>query len=190
MRVFFFKQKTAYELLISDWSSDVCSSDLRSGHKRVHAKAVLAIVCRRHAGQPDHRMLRADIFAVHRHADRASDGCGVDDRSLRPALDHRKDLVLHAQERAGYIDIHSLPTPSERHFGKRQSGLRDRRIVERPVKPAERRQSLPDKCLHVLFLCDVAPEKSEEHTSELQSLMRISSAVFCLKKNKKYHITQ
>src|SRR3546814_9984649 len=26
--VFFFKQKTAYELRISDWSSDVCSSDL------------------------------------------------------------------------------------------------------------------------------------------------------------------
>src|SRR3546814_2467511 len=75
----------------------------------------------------------------------------------------------------------------------------DRRIVERAVKPAERRQSLRDKCLHVLFLCDVAPEigghrrsgdqqpggdlvRSEEHTSELQSLMRISYAVFCLKK--------
>src|SRR3546814_5146675 len=28
MVVFFFKQKTAYELRISDWSSDVCSSDL------------------------------------------------------------------------------------------------------------------------------------------------------------------
>src|SRR3546814_5345180 len=27
--VFFFKQKTAYEVRISDWSSDVCSSDLR-----------------------------------------------------------------------------------------------------------------------------------------------------------------
>src|SRR3546814_5039171 len=26
--MFFFKQKTAYEMLISDWSSDVCSSDL------------------------------------------------------------------------------------------------------------------------------------------------------------------
>src|SRR3546814_10148671 len=26
---FFFKRKTAYEMLISDWSSDVCSSDLR-----------------------------------------------------------------------------------------------------------------------------------------------------------------
>src|SRR3546814_8137256 len=28
MFVFFFKQKTAYEMRISDWSSDVCSSDL------------------------------------------------------------------------------------------------------------------------------------------------------------------
>src|SRR3546814_9430873 len=28
--VFFFKQKTAYEMRISDWSSDVCSSDLEA----------------------------------------------------------------------------------------------------------------------------------------------------------------
>src|SRR3546814_10348101 len=28
--IFFFKQKTAYEMRISDWSSDVCSSDLMS----------------------------------------------------------------------------------------------------------------------------------------------------------------
>src|SRR3546814_10578941 len=28
---FFFKQKTAYEMRISDWSSDVCSSDLSAG---------------------------------------------------------------------------------------------------------------------------------------------------------------
>src|SRR3546814_15368232 len=31
---FFFKQKTAYEMRISDWSSDVCSSDLRSRSRR------------------------------------------------------------------------------------------------------------------------------------------------------------
>src|SRR3546814_4296261 len=31
--VFFFKQKTAYDMRISDWSSDVCSSDLRE-HQR------------------------------------------------------------------------------------------------------------------------------------------------------------
>src|SRR3546814_1025770 len=29
--LFFFKQKTAYEMRISDWSSDVCSSDLTKG---------------------------------------------------------------------------------------------------------------------------------------------------------------
>src|SRR3546814_18781754 len=30
MIIFFFKQKTAYEMRISDWSSDVCSSDLKN----------------------------------------------------------------------------------------------------------------------------------------------------------------
>src|SRR3546814_15762567 len=32
---FFFKQKTAYEMRISDWSSDVCSSDLRAGEGKM-----------------------------------------------------------------------------------------------------------------------------------------------------------
>src|SRR3546814_6101034 len=41
---FFFKQKTAYEMRISDWSSDVCSSDLGGcadqplGFERLHAR--------------------------------------------------------------------------------------------------------------------------------------------------------
>src|SRR3546814_17561010 len=33
MFFFFFKQKTAYEMRISDWSSDVCSSDLRGARR-------------------------------------------------------------------------------------------------------------------------------------------------------------
>src|SRR3546814_7697231 len=33
---FFFKQKTAYEMRISDWSSDVCSSDLAHHGARLH----------------------------------------------------------------------------------------------------------------------------------------------------------
>src|SRR3546814_8155961 len=37
---------------------------------------------------------------------------------------------------------------------------------------------------------DRSATRSEEHTSELQSLMRISYAVFCLKKKKKTQITQ
>src|SRR3546814_4015717 len=44
LHFFFFKQKTAYELRISDWSSDVCSSDLfarnRDGNSQSDAKAV------------------------------------------------------------------------------------------------------------------------------------------------------
>src|SRR3546814_10028045 len=46
---FFFKQKTAYEMRISDWSSDVCSSDLRRrqrarGHDVLDADAGAAAV--------------------------------------------------------------------------------------------------------------------------------------------------
>src|SRR3546814_6941294 len=38
---FFFKQKTAYELRISDWSSDVCSSDLVRGWLSTQAMVLL-----------------------------------------------------------------------------------------------------------------------------------------------------
>src|SRR3546814_4366099 len=38
---FFFKQKTAYEMRISDWSSDVCSSDLQVVHAQGEAELVL-----------------------------------------------------------------------------------------------------------------------------------------------------
>src|SRR3546814_5278922 len=42
-------------------------------------------------------------------------------------------------------------------------------------------------CEHCLFFCGAM--RSEEHTSELQSLMRISYAVFCLKKKNKHKST-
>src|SRR3546814_4520771 len=41
-----------------------------------------------------------------------------------------------------------------------------------------------------LFMVDIVRNRSEEHTSELQSLMRISYAVFCLKKKKHTHMTR
>src|SRR3546814_7706188 len=53
---FFFKQKTAYEMRISDWSSDVCSSDLLDLRARVDERGAVgeAGVAHRHvpAGQP------------------------------------------------------------------------------------------------------------------------------------------
>src|SRR3546814_2241113 len=41
--VFFFKQKTAYEMRISDWSSDVCSSDLQKRDRFVMIRHLHAI---------------------------------------------------------------------------------------------------------------------------------------------------
>src|SRR3546814_3996312 len=42
IRFFFFKQKTAYEMRISDWSSDVCSSDLK--HQRAYVDRLNELV--------------------------------------------------------------------------------------------------------------------------------------------------
>src|SRR3546814_4885553 len=43
---FFFKQKTAYEMRISDWSSDVCSSDLFAANIQ-HLRQILAMQAQR-----------------------------------------------------------------------------------------------------------------------------------------------
>src|SRR3546814_9298329 len=48
---------------------------------------------------------------------------------------------------------------------------------------ASRRHPRGDRAVHRLRIL-----RSEEHTSELQSLMRISYAVFCMKKKKKYYV--
>src|SRR3546814_7856696 len=74
---------------------------------------------------------------------------------------------------------------------------RDRRVV-RPAREAEREVAglaglgdgerylvLEREARRQIELPAVPIERSEEHTSELQSLMRISYAVFCLKKKKK-----
>src|SRR3546814_9312720 len=53
--VFFYKQKTAYEMRISDWSSDVCSSDLDLLFHRVQR------IQRSHRFLEDHR----DLVATH-----------------------------------------------------------------------------------------------------------------------------
>src|SRR3546814_8408002 len=50
-------------------------------------------------------------------------------------------------------------------------------LVEKHVGRAQSRKSL-----HIMIIDDALSGRSEEHTSELQSLMRISYAVFCLKK--------
>src|SRR3546814_8679974 len=132
VRVFFFKQKTAYEMRISDWSSDVCSSDLNAP-----AGNIADDVRRR----------------CHRCAGRANPGDGRRSRPGRASRGHGRPNV----------DYPALSEPDrqcpEVHRQGSQAGY-----------PPDRSS---------------ARRRSAEHTSELQSLMRISYAVFCLKKNKK-----
>src|SRR3546814_8788931 len=78
-------------------------------------------------------------------------------------------------KRGDTIDFYLSPTRSakaaKRYLGK---ALRDLKNWEKPAT----------------HNTDKAPSRSEEHTSELQSLMRISYAVFCLKKKKQQHNIQ
>src|SRR3546814_2895548 len=120
--MFFFKQKTAYDMRISDWSSDVCSSDLRYNFSDVDVQSEI--------------------------------------RDFQPEM--LKKL---------------LPMKTGDWY--------DAKLVEDTV------ESLSETAgLFGYAFADINPEfrrnpedrRSEEHTSELQSLMRISYAVFCLKK--------
>src|SRR3546814_4030408 len=124
---FFFKQKTAYEMRISDWSSDVCSSDLRI------------------KGTAGHVQDRRDAFDI------AATG----------KIKRRIDLTFAGEA-----------NPPFRQFkgtARKTIGAAHQAYIG-AARSASHRSG-----------------RSEEHTSELQSLMRISYAVFCLKtKNTKH----
>src|SRR3546814_4248761 len=113
--VFCFKQKTAYEMRISDWSSDVCSSDLATAIAEIMPAGLDRIFFTNSGSESVDTALKIAL-AYHR------------------ARGEGQRTRLIGRER-GYHGV---------GFG------------------------------------------SEEHTSELQSLMRISYAVFCLKKKIKY----
>src|SRR3546814_6335025 len=59
-----------------------------------------------------------------------------------------------------------------------------------PLSPSINTINVLDSCPVRSSSSSRRPNRSEEHTSELQSLMRISYAVFCLKKKKKKNKTQ
>src|SRR3546814_10963867 len=76
--VFFFKQQTAYEMRIRDWSSDVCSSDLTGDHQMAEPgrQAVAGIVLHRAlfgGGAKRFRNALGSVIVVGRkgHADMA-----------------------------------------------------------------------------------------------------------------------
>src|SRR3546814_2298569 len=119
---------------ISDWSSDVCSSDLILFAQAVHMDAVDAL-----------HMLGEQL--ADRKAKAAAWGGGVVFGDLALAV-HRIDAQPDVER----------PAPRAK-------------LIEERAKARDLSRRVEDQMV-----------RSEEHTSELQSLMRNSYAVFCLQK--------
>src|SRR3546814_17299278 len=62
---FFFKQKTAYEMRISDWSSDVCSSDLIAGVEQDQVGGIVDARGRRQGRGPGQATVTAGEIGQH-----------------------------------------------------------------------------------------------------------------------------
>src|SRR3546814_2855961 len=130
---FFFKQKTAYEMRISDWSSDVCSSDLLAPQDEEYRRLSEAYL--KYQSQASHETLET--------------------------------IPAGALIKQGNVDFR-VPSIAERLRGEGYlTSYQDITADRYTLEMAE------------------AVRRSEEHTSELQSLMRISYAVFCLKQKNK-----
>src|SRR3546814_9932150 len=126
---------------ISDWSSDVCPSDLEFGRERIADRAA--------GGQSDH------VAAVeHRQRDGIADVGELAFPEQQHELAHVQQAPLHARV-PGWI-------------------VGDGDVAGALVERLE--QLVVVQSLHV------EGDRSEEHTSELQSLMRTTYAVFCLTK--------
>src|SRR3546814_1326057 len=103
---FFFKQKTAYEMRISDWSSDVCSSDLFFGWAGVEeaegAAAVLPAFQRgRVAGLRVPDMLGQLAAGLGRHVDTLEAGAAGRRPAWRAASDRRDIPVATLSQHRG-----------------------------------------------------------------------------------------
>src|SRR3546814_943419 len=109
-----------------------------------------------------------------RISDWSSDVCPSYLHVSRVARKHRRDFVCHRLRRIG----------TSGDDGKR-SAIGNRTKMAR----ADIRLLISEKTARACMRESRRTVRSEEHTSELQSLMRISYAVFCLKKKKhKNHI--
>src|SRR3546814_3354804 len=126
--VLFFKQKTAYEMRISDWSSDVCSSD-RKDKSVAELARMLAVLRAEEAADVDSTRTRSETETIREQARAEADA------SSAKAAAQRTAMIAESEGRAALITA--------------ENGLSESII----------RMRLEQK-------------RSEEHTSEIQSLMR------------------
>src|SRR3546814_6241602 len=91
---FFFKQKTAYEMRISDWSSDVCSSDLGAKPRRQHLQHAVARVMAERVVD----LLEA-VEVEHEQRQSARLAPGGQDALLQPIVEQRAVGQVRSEER-------------------------------------------------------------------------------------------
>src|SRR3546814_4611119 len=144
---------------ISDWSSDVCSSDLRWRRCkfgfRLHWRGQSGGFWDRLA--PDRRH-----DDTRRRIDAADVAISEPARTTARIVHRHGGRDGHLCRRAGAHNVQIVRSQHACGCGEITAGIES--VIDRQAKPPQIR--------------------SEEHTSELQSLMRISYAVFCLKKKK------
>src|SRR3546814_6821180 len=98
---------------------------------------------------------------------------------MRPHRPARQPLRLYRLRPAAHVALAPSPAKAGEGWGGVSSKISANREHPLPASPCLRRGRGQDKSSRLKPLL-----RSEEHTSELQSLMRISYAVFCLKKKK------
>src|SRR3546814_3154127 len=128
---------------ISDWSSDVCSSDLRE--MRIRGQPVIFDIC-------------DNIFEGKKRIDKQARLA-----RLREVLSLSTHIVYSTPVLAAQLECYTSGLPISKWVIPDQIDMPQTGTAAY-LNPGERY------------------ERSEEHTSELQSLMRNSYAVFCLKK--------
>src|SRR3546814_4088800 len=101
--IFFFKQKTAYEMRISDWSSDVCSSDL-TRHDDADANAVSADFLAHAVAHRIERVLARGVSTESRPRLGRSQRRDVDDVAAALRL-HRPDCRAAGVQRRHQVDV-------------------------------------------------------------------------------------
>src|SRR3546814_2202566 len=144
---------------ISDWSSDVCSSDLANGLSRHRTAACTGMVT----------SVRSRIAKA------------IWDNGVRTAVDRHQGCRSHTTSGAYSSLANRTGLPSTSCAARRSFPPTS---CHRKGATSRQRLGAPSATVR-----DEITSRSEEHTSELQSLMRISYAVFCLKnKYLKYHL--
>src|SRR3546814_10096547 len=182
---------------ISDWSSDVCSSDLVADQiKKLDVPGIHQ--------QPETRRyypdgeVTAHLVGFTSVEDKGQEGVELAFDSLLSGTPGSRRVI---KDRLGRVieDVQAVTLPVNGRDLNLSIDTRLQYLVYRELNEAKQRHQAAAASAIVMAVRtgeSVAmaslPTRSEEHTSELQSLMRISYAVFCLKKTKKktYNHTQ